>query len=157
MSETVLGDRPAKAPSTGGPCTPQGNDHPGGMSGQGAAWPQSWACLRREKSVGAPGPSRTAGVALVSSRDAMRDLRGVATHRRGLVPPKGTGGNSLLRIWECVIWHGRPICRVVGDAIVLHPRRPVSLKIGPQIPILIPSPSLACSPSLYLSFVVPHV
>ena len=29
--------------------------------------------------------------------------------------------------------HGRLICRVVGDAIVLHPRRPVSLKIGPQI------------------------
>ena len=30
-----------------------------------------------------------------------------------------------------------PICRLVGDAIVLHPRRPVSLKIGPQIQIQI--------------------
>ena len=31
-----------------------------------------------------------------------------------------------------ILWHGRPICRVVGDAIVLYPRRPVSPKIGPK-------------------------
>ena len=41
--------------------------------------------------------------------------------------------------------YGRPICRVVADAIVLLPWQPVSLKIGPQIqtqiPLCPPSPS----------------
>ena len=37
-----------------------------------------------------------------------------------------------------IIWHGRPTCGVVEDAIVLLPRRPVSLKIGPQIQIQLP-------------------
>ena len=31
---------------------------------------------------------------------------------------------------DCITWHGRSICRVVGGAIVLHPRRPVIMKIG---------------------------
>ena len=39
------------------------------------------------------------------------------------------------------------VCRVVGDAIVLNPKRPVSLKIGPQIQIQICHP-----PSLPPSF-----
>ena len=47
MSETVLGERPAEASSTGGPRAQQGNGHPGGMFRQGAAWPWTWACLRR--------------------------------------------------------------------------------------------------------------
>ena len=29
------------------------------------------------------------------------------------------------------MWHGRPICRVIKDAIVVHLWRPVSLEIGP--------------------------
>ena len=69
---------------------------------------------------------RTAGAAPVSSRDPPCDPRS-----RGLAPPEGTVGKGSSRTWECIIWLGWLICRVVGEAIVLHPRRPVSLKIGP--------------------------
>ena len=37
-----------------------------------------------------------------------------------------------------LIWHGRPICSAVGDAIVLHPNHPVSLKIAAKIQIRVP-------------------
>ena len=43
------------------------------------------------------------------------------------------------RAQVCSIWHGQLICSVVGSVIVCRPRRPVSLKIGPQTPIHIPS------------------
>ena len=88
MSETVLGERLAEALSTGGPCTPQGNG-PGGMSRQAAAWPQTRACLREEKSAGAPSPSRTAGAAPVSTSDALGDPQGVPPRHRGLVLLRG--------------------------------------------------------------------
>ena len=61
-----------------------------------------------------------------------------APRHRGLAPPEGTGGNGPLRACECIIWHGRPLCRAVGDAFVLYSRR----KIGPQIQIQIPIPLL---------------
>ena len=64
----------------------------------------------------------------------------MAPRRRGLVPPKGTGGKGPLRTYECIIWYGRPTGRVVGDTIVLHPRWFVSLKINPQMHICIPLP-----------------
>ena len=45
--------------------------------------------------------------------------------------------------------YGRPICRVVGSAIVRHPRRPVSLKVAPQIQIQIShTPPLTTARSL---------
>ena len=67
-----------------------------------------------------------------------RATRGAWPHAAGGVAlPEGTGGKGPLRAWQCIIRHGRPICRVVGDVIVLHPRRPVSLKISPQIQIQI--------------------
>ena len=43
-----------------------------------------------------------------------------------------------MRAWECIIWHGQLICRVIGEAIEPLPMRRVSLKIGPQIQIQIP-------------------
>ena len=130
-----------------------GNSHPGGMFGQGAAWPWTRACRLREEGLGVPSPLRTVGTALVSFRDAPHDTQGVAPRRRGLVPSESKGGKDPSRTWECIIWHGQPICRVVGDAIVLHPRRPVSLKIGPQIQIQIqiqipPPPSASATPCL---------
>ena len=50
----------------------------------------------------------------------------------------GKGPPRALRMH--LIWHGRLVCRVVGESVILHPRRPVSLKIGPQIQIHIPVP-----------------
>ena len=55
--------------------------------------------------------------------------------RPGATAARGDGGRGPPRAWECIIWHGRPICRVVGEAIEPLPRRPVSLKISPQIQI----------------------
>ena len=66
--------------------------------------------------------------------------------------PRAEGaGKALLRAWGVhLTWHGPLICRVVGEAIVLHPRHPVSLKIGPQIQIqiLLPPPSTPIYPPL---------
>ena len=61
-------------------------------------------------------------------------------------PTMVTGYHPLLRLCTAVLLlpclSARPICGVVGSAIVCHPRRPVSLKIGPQIQsqIQIPCP-----------------
>ena len=46
----------------------------------------------------------------------------------------------------------RPICRVVGDTIEHHPRRPVSLKIGPQIQIQIQIQNPPIPPPISLQF-----
>ena len=56
---------------------------------------------------------------------------------RGLILPAEIGGKGPLRTSECTTWHGRPICRVVGDAFVLLPKWPVSLKIAHQTQIQI--------------------
>ena len=74
----------------------------------------------------------------LSPGDAPHNPPGVAPRSQGLLPPGGTGGRGPLGPWEYIIWHGRPMCRVVGDAIVLLPKHAVSLKIGPQIQIQIP-------------------
>ena len=99
----------------------------------------------------APSPSRTAGAAPVSSKDAPCNPRGPTL--LGLAPPEGTGGKGPLRTLECIIWHGRTICRAVRDTVVLHPRRPVSFKISPQNQIQIqiqfpPPPPSFSTPNL---------
>ena len=37
-----------------------------------------------------------------------RPVRGVASRRRGLMPPEGTGGKGPLRTCVCITWHGSP-------------------------------------------------
>ena len=65
---------------------------------------------------------------------------GLAT-RPGIV--EGTTGGSV----KGPRWHGRPICSVVESAIICHPKRPVSLKISPQIRIQIPLPTPPTPPT----------
>ena len=51
-----------------------------------------------------------------------------------MLPPNPGRGSAL---WEDPSRALGPTCRVVGDTIVLLPRRPVSLKIGLQVQIQI--------------------
>ena len=129
------------------------------MFGQGTAWPWTRACLGQGEGARGPSPSRIVGAATASTEGATHGEQGVAHRCRGLTQPVGTSGRGPLWAWVCIIWHGRLICSVVGSAIVRHPRRPVSLKIGPQIQIQIQKPSLpptlpfppSLAPSLSLS------
>ena len=108
-------------------------------------WPPRWDVWARRGVARDPGvPSlgrRHEGARFVEDCGCgPGELQGCPAQPAGRGPtPQGAsgarGGKGPSRTWECIIWHGRLICRVVGDAIVLHPRRLVSLKIGPQIQI----------------------
>ena len=83
-------------------------------------------------------------MAVVCNGGAPRVKLGVAYHHSGPATSKGNVQRGPSRTWGVhFIWHGRPICRVVGDAIVPPPPpgRPVSLKIDTQIQIQISPPS----------------
>ena len=76
------------------------------------------------------------------SRRRTSGLTDITNATKGQAPPPFSPSVSLsLSLPLPVCLPARPMCRVVGSAIVRHPRRPVSLKIGPQSQIQIrPSP-----------------
>ena len=97
--------------------------------------------LRRERPRGPGGPApperEVLGQGLGVEPRALRMPSRVWPWHR----PRGKGigkGLSRARVVH-LTWHGWPICRAVREAIVLHPRYPVSREISSQIQIQIPA------------------
>ena len=123
------GERPLRR----GTAPPEGNGPPGGTFVRGAARPWTRLCLgsppplhRRGRVRGGPGvgsPEPRERVQGQGPRQVPGAPRAALCRQGARGVRAGEGPSSALGV-HLILWHGRPICGVVGDAIMPPPPRP---------------------------------